>query len=286
MKWGYLLSAVFYVFMSAKADSSELKYYEDLKTSQGQLVRDILEFVSDRASGEIKLTPVTEGFGSNLKEEEEVRSQSGKVNMLYRGASEEHEKNFISVPFPIYMGLLGIRAAFIHKSQANRFMHINDLSDLQSVKIVQGRYWMDTRILKQNQFSIHTPPFASMIRMVNRGRADAFMRGIHEIYPEFQKYKNEYPFVLIDENILLSYRMPVVLYLNKTEKKLQETLQLTLKKLFDSGEYQRFFLGHSQIKGLIEQIHPKKRKVFRIENPFLPQQYTSLPDSYWLNFIE
>ena len=283
MKIHFFSIIFFCMCYAAPANALDIKYLAR-DHDKGQLIDDILQFLVQESDTPLTLMPVLDATISNPREEQLIRDQSGAFNTFNRSVNAKREKDFLSVPFPLFRGLLGNRVAFIHQSNIESFASIKTMADLKKIVLGQGRHWMDTQILKHNNLTVYTPPVPSLIRMINRGRIDAYPRGLHEIFPEFKHAAEKYPYIRVDKTFLLSYKLPAVFYVSKNQPELRDALARVFLKSYENGKYQKFFATHPQVLQMLEQANIDKRVIFELENPFLPTAYQNLPDHYWLQF--
>ncbi len=281
MKMRLVSLLTFCMCYTMSANALDIKYLAR-DHDKGQMIDDILKFLVQESDSSLTLRPVFDKSISNPREEQILREQSGKFSLLNRSVNAKREKDFLSVKFPIFRGLLGNRIAFIHQKDAANFASIKTMTDLKKITFGQGRHWMDTHILKHNDLSLYTPPVRSLMRMINRGRIKGYPRGLHEVFSEFDRAKENYPYIRVDTGFLLSYKLPAVLYVSKDQPELHDALTKVFLKSYENGKYQEFFDTHPQVKKMLAQANIEKRVVFKLENPFLPEAYQNLPDYYWL----
>jgi hypothetical protein len=175
----------------------------------------------------------------------------------------------IPIHFPVMKGVLGYRTFLIHKKDRDKFANIKTLDELKQLRVGQGIGWGDIPIFKHHDFKVATgKDYDSLFDMLIAGRFDYFSRGIGEALPEYNQHKTRLPDLWIEETILLYYPYPIYFFVNHQYPKLAERVQRGLELMLEDGSFDEYFLQYHE--PMLEQAGIKDRKLFRIENPFLP----------------
>lgn len=150
--------------------------------------------------------------------------------------------NVIPIPIDIMHGLLGFRVCLINKDAPNKFNDVLKLNALGSLKIGQAATWDDVAIYHHNNINpILSPNFSSLFDMLGSRRFECIALGINEIFVIHQEKKSRYPFLAIDDKLLIYYEFPTYLYVSKTEPELAKRLQLGLEKMQQNGDLIKLF---------------------------------------------
>ena len=97
-----------------------------------------------------------------------------------------------------------------------------------------------------------------------------FNRGIAEVIAEYQARKAEMPKLHIEETIALYYPLPTYFWFAKSKqgKLLASRVEQGMLEMIEDGSFDALFMRyHAHI---IEWHKLNQRKIFRIDNPFLP----------------
>ncbi|UOF02524.1 hypothetical protein [Bdellovibrio reynosensis] len=202
----------------------------------------------------------------------ELRSNSKKLTVMIRETSIEREQELETVRIPIDKNLIGYRVLLINKKDKKTFDSIKTLDQLKKIPMRQGEGWGDIAILEQAGFNVIKEVYYDRIfeNLIFSDHTTAFPRGVTEVQDEFAARKNRLPNLAIEDNIMMFYSLPTYFWFPKTEdgKKLAQRTKEGLEKLIDSGEFDKKF---NQYYGkVIDQLNLKKRKLFKVNNPFLP----------------
>jgi hypothetical protein len=201
----------------------------------------------------------------------EIELKKGKELNVYRGPILQMTmlQDYITIPIPLMKGLLGYRILLINRKDQQKFAAIKTLDELKQLRVGQGLGWGDVPILEHNGFTVVTgKEYESLFKMLIAGRFDFFSRGIGEAPPEYNLRKDKLPDLWIEENILLYYPYPVYFFVNKQHPKIAERMERGLRMMMDDGSFDDFFWKYH--KPIIDQAKVKGRRLFTIENPFLP----------------
>lgn len=195
-------------------------------------------------------------------------------------ANEESEKNLLSAKIPIAKGLYGYRVFLINKNKQNLFKELDSISDLKKLRLGQGKTWFDVKILEKYDFNVVTgPEYEGLFKMLLANRFDAFPRGVNEAFHEKDERAAKLPNLAVEENICLYYPLPRFFYTSKKNKLLIERLEKGLEIMISDGSFDKIWL---EFNGeFIEKSDLANRKMFVIENPFVPDSVPLDNPRYW-----
>ncbi len=175
------------------------------------------------------------------------------------------------VKFPLDRGTTGYRIAFSSQSNEQKKCDDININYIAEQLTVQGLGWLDTDILKYNNFNVYTVGRnQQMFEMIKRKRARYFFRGINELPYESSKFPNHF----IEPCFALKYPLPRFFITNKRDVKIAKRIEIGLKMAFKDGSFIKLWR-----KYYIEKIrfaNMKERQIFELENPFI----TTLGDEY------
>lgn len=194
------------------------------------------------------------------------------VDVMFRPTSKKDEELLTPVRIPLDKGLLGYRIFLIRKNDQAKFSAINSLDELKKLKVGQGRDWNDVQIYEHNHFDIITGSiYEGLFEMLLKGRFDYFARGVEEAHPEYEARRDKMPNLDVEESIVLYYPFPRYFWVpnNKKGEVLHKRLTEGLEIMIKDGTFEKIFWKY---KGqAIRQANLENRKLFKIENPFLPE---------------
>ena len=232
-----------------------------------EYVRKVLELSLQKTEAEygpyiLELAPPSSTMKRSFAD---LRRGSYENFFIRDSVSKKSLSEFEFVPFPVDLGIVGYRAAFVAKK--NLLQSVTTLDDLKKHTVVQGLGWLDTKILRANGFNVETVgSYDGMFKIVASGRSDLFLRGVNELLAEWTTYKH-IPGLAYDEHVLLYYPLPRFFLTSKQNKEAAKRVYRGLVMAYDDGSLQRLwrqFYGPS-----IDFVNLKSRRFFEIENPFL-----------------
>ena len=189
-------------------------------------------------------------------------------NLVYKhSVTQERLEKHGYIHFPVDLGIVGYRIAFLSKEIKEKVKSINTLEELKNFSMLQGLGWLDVKILRQNGFKvIEGSSYSGLFGMVARNRADLFLRGANEIYNEWQTNK-KIEKLTYDESFVIYYPLPRFFFTAKKNKKAINRISEGLKIAYKDGSLIKLWENH--YKKSIEMTTLHKRKVFKLENPFI-----------------
>jgi len=203
------------------------------------------------------------------------------IDIAWRMTSKTLEDRLQAVYVPLLKGMMGYRIFIIRADEQIRFPKDILLSELKAMPVGQGVNWADTDILKSNDFTVVEGSFSNLIKMLAKDRFSYFPRALHE---PWQEIKNNNAF-LVEQNLALKYNSPIFFFVNKANTRLNDRINLGLKKLIESGEFDSFFTNHPMTSGILDKVRLSTRTVFELTNPFISDKTQALVNdkNLWLN---
>ena len=195
-------------------------------------------------------------------------AQAKQLDLLSAATSKELEQDFISIHFPLLKGLLGHRICLIRKGDQALFNNIKTAYDFRQrgIKVCQGEAWPDTKVLARNGFLLRkSPMYQYLFTMLIEKKCDCFLRGAQEISSEYKAYKN---ILDIEQNLVVHYTQPGLLYLNKNNAVLAARIELGLLRALDNGSYEQLF--QELLADSLNELSLDERHYIKLNNPFLP----------------
>lgn len=208
------------------------------------------------------------------------------VNVLWAPSGSIVTKaEVIEIPGDVLQGLLGYRICLKNSNAQRSFTDVKSLEDLRNVRIGQGEEWPDVSVYRANQIQpVLAPTLRSLFDMLGYKRFDCLPFGANEAAYVLDQRKTQYPFLELDDQLLLYYEFSIHFYVSKRFPRIAERLTLGLKKLQESGEFDAMFRRYHAAD--LKRLDLKKRRVICLKSPYVDSsQQCSQPIKYpdkWL----
>lgn len=223
-------------------------------------------------------------FMTEERQLRELSKRDSKLNIMIRETNKEFEKRFLPIRIPIDRSLVSYRVLLIDKKNKDLFKNINTLDELKKFTFGQGAGWGDVDILKLAGFNVKTEVYYDKIfEGLLRGDYIAFPRSVTEVVDEIEKRKEKMPDLMIEENILLYYPLPTYFWFAKNEhgKKLRIRVREGIDIIQQNGSFERLF--DQYYKTQVSALKLRKRKLFKIDNPLLPEATPLSNKKLWVD---
>lgn len=268
-----ILCIGFLLAISPLAKAEEVKILKSMSSIDDQrfpmvLLRKVLE-----KGGGYKITYPDDDKGRIGSSDQKLRNDvlNGDKDIFWTLSNPTLEDQFQAIYIPIYRGLLGMRIAIIKQENHDILKHVNSLDDLRHLKAGQGAMWSDVKILQHNQVPVvKEVKYDNLFPMLEGGRFDYFPRGLPEPWAEIKTYAKYN--LSVDKHILLKYTAPFYYFVNKNNKQLINYLNKHLMAMIDSGEYEKLFFAHPEMRAALSRSELSKRKVIELNNPNLTEK--------------
>lgn len=265
-----------FLLMNSPAYSRTIFNYvgkEDQNDQRQLFIKDVLTLALTKTSKKVDdFKLITRTAGENTSRLFRQMDQNTYQNFFYNSSiNNDILKKYHVINFPIDLGLTSYRVAFISNEKSLSNCEQVKLSDIKKRLTIQGIGWLDSDILKFNGFNVHPiPRYEQMFEMMKKNRASYFFRGIDEIKLEIDTH----PKLSVDSCFALYYPLPRFFITNKDNVNNAKRIEEGLKIAFKDGSYQSLWWRH--FKESIEIARINKRKIFKLENPFI----SNLPSGY------
>ncbi|MFC3093807.1 hypothetical protein DRW07_10035 [Alteromonas sediminis] len=194
------------------------------------------------------------------------------IDIFWEGASDQRQRNYAAVRFPLVRGLLGYRNFLTHKDNLPMFQNITE-NTLKSMVACQGTSWPDTDILTENGYTVATASkYLQLVRLINIKRCDYFPRAVYEGLNEIKWLEDKYPDIRLVRHVMLSYQFPIYFFLRKSDQKLAEEIEKGLYLALEDGSYQALFRSHASMQYLYPLSQWQHATIFRLNNPLLSEK--------------
>ena len=208
--------------------------------------------------------------------------QEGDISVLWTGASAAIDQKLLPIRIPAYKGLMGHRIFIIRQGDQARFDAVQNLNDLQQIKMGQGKTWTDTNILAAAGMHMVTAlKTDGLFYMLDGGRFDAFPRGVQEPWQELEAFGN-LP-LTVEQNLVVKYTMPYYFYFNKSDSQLAKVITEGLEKAIADKSFDDYFYSDPEVKRAIKKANLANRRIFTIANPALGPDTPLERKELWLD---
>jgi len=209
-------------------------------------------------------------------------AKGGGLDVMWLMTNREREDLLLPVRIPLLKGTLGYRALIIREKDREKFEAIKTLADLRNLTAVQGEVWTDTRILEANGLPVAgVKGYESMFFLIGKGKYDYFPRGITEIWKEVEAHKSKG--LVVENKIILHYDSPMYFFVNKGNAALAERIERGLKLAIEDGSFDKHFFNHPLHRETFEKTKLRSRKIFSLDNPYLPEETPLDERKLWLD---
>lgn len=210
---------------------------------------------------------------------ESIATNSG-IDIVAAGATIEREKILLPIRFPIVKGLFGWRIPLVNKKHRELFYPKLSMQAFQQLKVGQLFSWSDTKILESNNLPVEKGSnYQGLFEMLSAERFDYFPRSILEVQGEFEAHKALN--IAIDPYILIHYPTAYFFYVNKNNQALADDISFGFEQSLKDGSFERLFMKH--YGDIIHHTLGEKRRVYHLDNPFLPEKTPLDRKELWLD---
>jgi hypothetical protein len=210
-------------------------------------------------------------------------ANNGGINIIAAGATIDREEMLQPIYFPLIKGLFGWRIPLVSKKNEHLFSPNLSTEAFKRLTIGQLHSWSDTKILESNNLHVEKGShYQGLFDMLTANRFDYFPRSILEVQREYDEHKGMD--IAIDANVLIHYPTALYFYVNKDNKALADDVKFGLEQSLKDGSFERLFMHH--YGEIINHTINEKRRVYQLENPFLPTKTPLHRKELWIDLAE
>lgn len=207
---------------------------------------------------------------------------NNRLDVIWLISSKSIEDRVRPIRIPIYKGLLGYRILLINQGKQERFDRINTTDELRSITIGQGVNWIDSDILKFNEFNVVSAPrYQYLFSMLEQNRFEAIARGVQEPWAELRVHEDK-NFAVETKHVII-YPMPIYFFVNKSNTELASLIETNFNAMIDDGVFDEYFYNFPMIQTALNKAQLGNRVQHHIENPFITQETPTQEKKYWLD---
>ena len=202
------------------------------------------------------------------------------VNLTAQITSVEWERRLTPIRIPLDKGFSGYRIFLIDGRRQAQFSAVSTLQQLQVLPVGSGRQWSATAVLRNAGFDVVAGPSTiGLHAMLAAQRFAYFPRSIEEALFERDAFAAEFPALAVEGELALYMPLARYFFISPSQQRLAARLEYGMQLIAADGRLDRLF--HQAYDGLIEKVGLRKRRIFRLENPFLPPRTPLANKAYW-----
>lgn len=207
------------------------------------------------------------------------------VNLSAQITSPEWERKLIPIRIPIDKGLSGYRISLIDGRRQAEFSAIGTLAQLKQLSLGAGRQWSSTAVFLRAGFDVaEGNSTAGLHSMLAAHRFQHFPRGIEEALFEQAAYAPAFPDLAVERSLAIYFPLPRYFFVTPDQQRLAQRLEHGLQALVANGRFDQIF--HEFYDELIDKVGLRKRRLFKLDNPFLSPQTPLANKAYWYDPFE
>ena len=173
------------------------------------------------------------------------------------------------IEIPVCRGILGHRLLVIQKKHAQRFSDISHIEQLQEMTIGIPDTWADADLFRKNGFKVaEKGSLEDIFTRLLAQQFDYIALGANEIESLFENLGDLKKELLIEQNILIYYPLPLVFYVHPDKAELANAIKSGLQTAIADGEHTLLFEMHHP--RIVDRLALLTRKKFYLDNPYLP----------------
>lgn len=215
-----------------------------------------------------------------------VQLQNGSISVYDAPTRNEWENKTIPIYIPLTKGLLGFRLLLIKSSNLSKFSRVDNINDLKKLSAGLSSQWSTTKVLKGiGGFKIvEGNSYNSLFTMLELGRFDYFIRGLNEVYGEYENVRTESPEIIIENKLLLHIPMPMYFFVSKKYPKIAKRIEEGLQIAIKDGSFDRMFYKYH--KESILKANLRSRTLIDIGNPYYKRNKKYSNPKFWIDLKE
>ena len=229
---------------------------------------ELLRLVLDTTLAEYGPYQLRPGFTMNLPRAMAIARGDSLDNLVLKTSySKALADEFYYAAFPIDRGIFSYRICFVNDAKVKAVSEADTLEKIRQFTIGQGVGWLDVSILQHNGFTVaETPKYENLFPMVAAGRVDLVCRGLSEIQPEWDNFRDLGGFS-VDRSFALYYPLPRFMWIHKSRPQAFNRIRRGLEIVYNDGSARELWEKHYRKK--LDFVSLKNRRIFMLTNPFL-----------------
>ncbi|GGW74374.1 amino acid ABC transporter substrate-binding protein [Alteromonas halophila] len=205
--------------------------------------------------------------------------ENREVNVVWSMTDVQREKDLLPIRIPIAKGLIGLRVFVINQRNQDEFKGISSKPDILKLTAIQGEEWPDTKILQANGFNVLTvKEYDEAYASLSQNRGDFFPRSVIEVLTELEE-KGRDPDIHLEPDLALYYPTAMYFFVNRGNPILARLIETGLNIAIEDGSFDALFMSHHE--ATLNKLMIPSRRVFRLENPLLPEKTPTDNGELW-----
>jgi hypothetical protein len=211
---------------------------------------------------------VDEADYPNAEDEGNIFSNGCDVLVSVAGNQKFLGKPATIIEIPVCRGVLGHRLLVIPQRHAEHFTDLDSVQQLQQMNIGIPATWADADLFRYNGFNVLEKGTLDdlFIRLLDQ-EFDYVALGANEIESIFEEFRGTETGLLLENNLLIYYPLPLVFYVHPRRIDLISIIESGLTKAMSNGKHRSLFEIHHP--NLIDRLALRTRLTFRLTNPYL-----------------
>ena len=186
------------------------------------------------------------------------------IDLARTSTSSQRERDLGYVPVSLLGQLSDYRVLMIRARDQARFNHVENLADLQQMRMGIGGHWPDARLLANNGFmTVTSIYYESLFNMLAVKRFEAFPRGLFEAWDDLAAHPNRG--LAVEQRLMLHYPAPFYFFVNKDNTALAERLERGLKIAQADGSFDELMMSIPAFRQGLDELNRGQRLVFELE---------------------
>mgnify|MGYP001602000770 CR=1 FL=1 len=232
------------------------------------ILKRVLEVTNDKY-GEAKFE-YTDKVMSRTRSLYEMQ-KGEEIHVMAAHPKPDWDENAICIQFPLRRGLLSYRLFLIKERHQQLLSKVETLEQLKRIPTGSRTQWSISKALEENGFNLMQGiKYDLLFTMLDRERFLTFSRGISEIFGELKAYKQKFPDLVIEKDLLLYVYIPTYFYVSPKKLILAKRIEEGLSILEKSGEFENIFQKFHADK--IKKGNLENRRFFYINNPSISEE--------------
>jgi hypothetical protein len=205
-----------------------------------------------------------------------------KLQVVAETSSREWEDRLIPIHIPIRKGIHGYRLFLINRQDQAAFSKIKSLDELKNFATGSEIQWSIRKVMETAGFNVITgDTYTTLFDMLKFGRFKSLSRGIDEAFREQEVFSKENTNLVIEENLSLYFPLHTYFYVSPRYPDLAALIENGLKIMIADGSFDRHFAAYYQQDIMSARLW--KRRIFKIQNPYLIGEPYSANIATWLD---
>lgn len=208
-----------------------------------------------------------------------------RVNLSAQITSPQWEESLIPIRVPVDKGLSGFRISLIDSRRQAQLSAVETLEQLKTLALGAGRQWSSTAVFLRAGFDVVPGNSTSGLHsMLGANRFLHFPRSIDEAIFEQKLYVQQFPALAIETSMTIYIPLPRYFFVAPNAPHLARRLDYGMHQLVADGRFDQIF--HQFYDEMIAQVGLRKRRIFRLDNPFLSPKTPLANKAYWYDPLQ